>query len=184
MSIMAPSVSVCETGGGGGGAVEKDTATGEGSADGIVGGGWMSLLSKGVELAIAVPGFRMGNSSSSSGFGMGIGPEMRPRTDWWPVLGLAVVGEAGVLPKILAFIVSSTAVLGLTLRAARGKVRKDDEEDVSMAGMWEVEDGDGPSGLSEPSGITIKGRDGVTSPSSGFFAGRRRAVRCGAVAVL
>lgn len=66
------------------------------------------------------------------------------------------MGDAGALPKILAFILSSTAVLGLTLRTARGKDRKDDEEDVSMVEIWEVDDGGGPSGLSEPSGITIK----------------------------
>lgn len=79
-SNIAPSVKDCETGGGGGGAAANDTATGEGNAAGIVGGGRTSL-SRGVELAMAVPGFRMGNSSSSSGFGMGIGPDMRPRTD-------------------------------------------------------------------------------------------------------
>lgn len=67
-----------------------------------------------------------------------------------------MVGDAGALPKILAFILSSTAVFGLTFRAARGKVRKDDDEEVSMVVMWEVEVGGGPGGLSEPSGITIK----------------------------
>lgn len=81
ISINASSDNICETGGGGGGgAAANDTATGEGNAGGTVGGGRISL-SRGVELAIAVPGFRMGNSSSSSGFGMGIGPDMRPRTD-------------------------------------------------------------------------------------------------------
>lgn len=58
----------------------NETVTGEGRAAGIVGGGRMPL-SKGVELAMAVPGFRIGNSSSSSGFGIGMGPDMRPRTD-------------------------------------------------------------------------------------------------------
>lgn len=46
----------------------------------------------------------MGNSSSSMVFVLdnGIGPDiLRPRMLWWPVLGLAVVGEAG--PKTLAF---------------------------------------------------------------------------------
>lgn len=80
ISIIALSVNVCETGGGGGGGAVNETVTGEGNAAGIVGGGRMSL-SKGVELAMAVPGFRIGNSSSSSGFGIGMGPDMRPRTD-------------------------------------------------------------------------------------------------------
>lgn len=80
ISIIALSVNVWETGGGGGGDAINETVTGEGNAAGIVGGGRMSP-SKGVELAMAVPGFRIGNSSSSSGFGIGIGPDMRPRTD-------------------------------------------------------------------------------------------------------
>ena len=29
-----------------------------------------------------VPGFRIGNSSSSNGLGMGIGPDIFPRMDW------------------------------------------------------------------------------------------------------
>jgi hypothetical protein len=51
-----------------------------------------------------VPGFLIGNSSSSIGLvlDMGIGPDiLRPRMLWWPVLGLAVLGEAG--PKTLVF---------------------------------------------------------------------------------
>lgn len=78
---MSLSVKVCETGGGGGGGAVNDTAAGEGNAGGIVGGGRRSLLSNGVELAMEVPGFLIGNSSSSSGFGIGKGPDMRPRTD-------------------------------------------------------------------------------------------------------
>lgn len=161
-SSMAPSGKVSDTGGGGGGggAATNDTATGEGNAGGTVSGGLRSASPKGVELATAAPGFRMGNSSSSIGLGMGMGPEMRPRTVWWPVLGLAVVESAGRLPlaKILGFIVSSTGVAGLTLRAARGKLRTDDDKDeeVSMFVMWEVDIGGGRGGLSEPSGITIK----------------------------
>lgn len=68
------------------------------------------------------------------------------------------MGDGGTLPKILAFILSSTAVLGLALRTARGKDLKDDDDEVSMVEMWEVDDGGGggsPGGLSEPSGITI-----------------------------
>lgn len=65
------------------------------------------------------------------------------------------MGDAGALPKILVFILSSTAVFGLVLRLARGKDRRDDDEAVSMVVMWVV-DGGGPGGLSEPSGITIR----------------------------
>lgn len=82
---------VCATGtgiGGGG-------SSGFGAKDGVTGGlgaggrdctgcgGRCSTrsCSMGVELAMPVPGFRMGNSSSSRGFGIGIGPDMRPRTD-------------------------------------------------------------------------------------------------------
>ena len=64
--------------------------------------------SKGVELAMPVPGFLMGNSSSSTEFGRGIGPDILPRILWWPVLGLVPVGEAG--PKIFGFIVVSVSV--------------------------------------------------------------------------
>lgn len=82
ISIVEPSGNVCDTsgGGGGGGGATNDTATGECIAGGTGCRGARSSFSMGVELATAVPGFRMGNSSSSSGFGMGMGPEMRPRT--------------------------------------------------------------------------------------------------------
>lgn len=77
-------------------------------------------LSSGVTLAMPVPGFLIGNSSSSMGFELviGMGPEiLRPRMLWWPVLGLAVVGEAG--PKTLVFfIVVSLSVGRLNLWAA------------------------------------------------------------------
>lgn len=88
---------------------------------------------------------------------MGIGPEMRPRTLWWPVLGRAVVGEVGALPKILGFMVSLTETANLFLRAARGKLREAADAVMSMlesTGVVEV--GDCPGGLSEPSGITTK----------------------------
>lgn len=157
ISIVEPSGNVCDTsGGGGGGGTTNDTATGEGNAEGTVCRGARSSFSIGVELATAVPGFRMGNSSSSSGFGMGIGPEMRPRTVWWPVLGRAVVGEVGALPKILGFIASSTDTAVLTLRAVREKLRTEGVGVVSLLLMAEVEVGGWPGGLREPSGMTIR----------------------------
>lgn len=78
------------------------------------------------------------------------------------------MGDGGTLPKILAFILSSTAVLGLGLRTARGKDLKDDDDEVSMVEMWEVDDGGSPGGLSEPSGITIKVIS-QKSPGVSFF---------------
>jgi hypothetical protein len=59
--------------------------------------------SRGVALAMPVPGFLMGNSSSSTEFDMGIGPDILPRMLWWPVLGRGPVGEAG--PNIFGFMV-------------------------------------------------------------------------------
>lgn len=80
ISIMAPSGNVCDTGGAGGGGGTNDMAIGEGIAGGTVCCGDRRSFSMGVELATAAPGFRMGNSSSSNRFGIGMGPEMRPRT--------------------------------------------------------------------------------------------------------
>lgn len=73
-------------GGGSSGGGAKDGVTGGLGAGGRVCGGCggrcsTRSFSMGMELAMPVPGFRMGNSSSSRGFGMGIGPDMRPRTD-------------------------------------------------------------------------------------------------------
>lgn len=82
-----------------------------------------SSFSMGVELAMPVPGFLMGNSSSSRGLGMGIGPEILPRMDWCPVLGLEVVGEDGGAPNILAFILAlsrEAVCLGPDRRNLRG----------------------------------------------------------------
>lgn len=142
----------------------KDGVTGGlGASDMACGGcgGRCSTMSfsMGVALAMPVPGFRIGNSSSSRGFGIGMGPDMRPRTDWWPVFGLAVVGEAGALPKILAFMVLRSSVVAevLSLRAERGKARDGmgmEEWVVVVVGRWSVDVG-GDGGLSEPSGITI-----------------------------
>lgn len=144
MSTRPPTGNVCATGtgtdvGGGGNAGPKDEVSGEPDAGGMAcgcGGRCVTRsLSIGVELAIPVPGFRIGNSSSSRGFGMGIGPDMRPRTDWWPVLGLvaavAVVGEVGALPKNLAFMVmiSSAVAEVLSFRPERGKARDGMDEE-------------------------------------------------------
>lgn len=151
MSTRPPTGSACATGtgsdasgggGGGGNGGAKDEVTGEPDAGGIAcgcGGRCITRsLSIGVELAIPVPGFRMGNSSSSRRFDMGMGPDMRPRTDWWPVLGLVVapavaaVGEVGALPKNLAFMVVISSVVAdeLIFRPERGKVRDGMDDDV------------------------------------------------------
>lgn len=102
---------------------EKVCVTGEARVeiaccDGCCGTG---SLSSGVALAMPVPGFLIGNSSSSMGFvlvrGMGL-DILRPRMLWWPVLGLAVVGEA--CPKTLVFfMVASLSKDRLNLWTAR-----------------------------------------------------------------
>lgn len=145
------------------------------------GGGRCSTrsFSMGVELAMPEPGTRMGNSSSSRGFGIGMGPDMRPRTDWWPVLGLAVVGEAGALPNILDFMMlrSSTVADELSLRAARGKLRDGigmcEPRTVFLSVGWGSVYVGGGGCLSEPSGITINDRPSAWS--------RRRLSRVGPV---
>lgn len=93
----------------------KACVTGEASAccGGCGGCGGTSSLSSGVALAIPVPGFLIGNSSSSMVFvlDIGMGPDiLRPRMLWWPVLGLAVVGEAG--PKTLVFFMVASLSMG------------------------------------------------------------------------
>lgn len=120
-------------------------------------------FSIGVELAMPVPGFLMGNSSSSRGLGMGMGPEILPRMVWWPVLGRCVVGEAGGPPNILAFMLtlSTEAVcLGPVKRNLRGG--EEDGRSSSSAvvvsvvlEMVDVGIGGGP-GPDDPFGITIK----------------------------
>lgn len=100
----------------------KACVTGEASA-GCGGCCGTSSLSSGVALAIPVPGFLIGNSSSSMVFELviGMGPDiLRPRMLWWPVLGLAVVGEAG--PKTLVFFMVASLSMGrLNLWTAREK---------------------------------------------------------------
>lgn len=58
-----------------------------------------SLMSPAVKgVAIPVPGLRIGNSSST-GFGIGIGPDMVPRMDW-PVMDRGVAPGAGGLADL------------------------------------------------------------------------------------
>lgn len=98
--------------------VTGEARVGIACCDGCCGTG---SLSSGVALAMPVPGFLIGNSSSSMVFVfvIGMGPDiLRPRMLWWPVLGLAVVGEAG--PKTLVFFMVAASSMGrLNVLAAR-----------------------------------------------------------------
>lgn len=102
-----------------------------------------------------VPGFLMGNSSSSMEFDMGIGPDILPRMLWWPVLGRGPVGEAG--PNIFGFMVGVwLSRVGVWVRVeAPGpwveNLNGGREEDA-MIMMSDVDIDGGPD---EPSGITI-----------------------------
>lgn len=123
---------VCVTGEARAGTVCCDACCGTGS------------LSSGVALAIPVPGFLIGNSSSSMGFVLviGMGPDiLRPRMLWWPVLGLAVVGDAG--PKTLVFfIVVSVSVGRLNLWTARDGFGGGEALAILM--LLEIDIGGGP----------------------------------------
>lgn len=121
-------------------------------------------LSIGVELAMPVPGFLMGNSSSSTGLGIGMGPEILPRMVWWPVLGLAVVGEDGGPPNSFAFILPwSTEVVGLCLggpdrrnwRGGEGEEEWSAAVVVVVVVVLEVNDDSSGPGPDDPSGIAI-----------------------------
>lgn len=83
----------------------------------------------------------------------GMGPDiLRPRMLWWPVLGLAVVGEAG--PKTLAFFMVASLSMGrLNLWTAREELGGG--EALAILILLEVGIDGGPE---EPSGITINDR--------------------------
>lgn len=124
----------------------KACVTGEARVEiGCCGGcGGTGSLSSGVALAMPVPGFLIGNSSSSmvGVFVIGMGPDiLRPRMLWWPVLGLAVVGEAG--PKTLVFFMVASLSMGRLNLWAAGKVFGGGEA-LAVLILLEVGTGGGP----------------------------------------
>lgn len=149
MSARVGAVADCATG-------EKACVTGEARVgiaccDGCCGTG---SLSSGVALAMPVPGFLIGNSSSSMVFVMGMGPDiLRPLILWWPVLGLAVVGEAGPKTFVFFMVASLSTCAKLDLWTAREGLNGG--EVVAILVVLDTGINGGPE---EPWGITITDR--------------------------
>jgi hypothetical protein len=93
-------------------------------------------------MAMPEPGVRMGNSSSS-GFGIGIGPDIRPRIDdWWPVVGRPALEVDFHKPGIVSLSLPPTYTLRVLERRSgvlkdrrEGKERSEDDGRVRMVDM-------------------------------------------------